>query len=77
MCFSTSTCNSRRRPARLVRRRDMIISQRVAQARVAAEGGLIRASEVLVVVEIVSPGARRADHVTKAVGVRRRAAVVE
>lgn len=47
------------------RRPDLIISQRTARARVSAEGGLIRASEVLVVVEIVSPGSRRTDHVTK------------
>lgn len=47
------------------RRPDLIISQRAARARVDAEGGLIRASEVLVVIEIVSPGSRRTDHVTK------------
>lgn len=47
------------------RRPDLIISQRAARARVDAEGGLIRASEVLVVVEIVSPGSRRTYHVTK------------
>jgi len=47
------------------RRPDLIISQRAARVRVGAEGGLIRASEVLVVVEIVSPGSRRTDHVTK------------
>ncbi|MGH3752566.1 MAG: Uma2 family endonuclease [Pseudonocardiaceae bacterium] len=29
------------------------------------EGGLIRAAEVLVVIEIVSPGSRRTDHVAK------------
>ncbi|MGH3912413.1 MAG: Uma2 family endonuclease [Pseudonocardiaceae bacterium] len=47
------------------RRPDLIISQRSARTRVSAEGGIIRADEVLVVVEIVSPGSRRTDHVTK------------
>ncbi|MGH3885988.1 MAG: Uma2 family endonuclease, partial [Pseudonocardiaceae bacterium] len=36
-----------------------------ARRRVRDEGGLIRAAEVLVVVEIVSPGSRRTDHVAK------------
>lgn len=47
------------------RRPDLVVSQRTARARVGAEGGLIRASEVLIVVEIVSPGSPRTDHVTK------------
>ena len=33
--------------------------------RVDRDGGLLRASDVLVVVEIVSPGSRRLDHVVK------------
>lgn len=47
------------------RRPDLVIVERKARHRVRAEGGLIRAGEVLVVVEIVSPGSRRTDHVTK------------
>ncbi|GAB3932216.1 Uma2 family endonuclease [Kribbella albertanoniae] len=47
------------------RRPDVIVVRRSARARVRAEGGLIRASEVLVVVEIVSPGSRRTDNVVK------------
>jgi Uma2 family endonuclease len=37
----------------------------VAVDRVDAEGGLLRACEVHLVVEIVSPGSRRMDHVIK------------
>jgi Uma2 family endonuclease len=47
------------------RRPDLIIVQRAARRRVRHEGGLIRACEVLIVVEIVSPGSRRTDYVTK------------
>jgi Uma2 family endonuclease len=47
------------------RRPDLVIVQRGARRRVRHEGGLIRACEVLVVVEIVSPGSRRTDYVTK------------
>lgn len=47
------------------RRPDLVIVQRSARARVRAEGGLIRAGEVLVVVEVVSPGSHRTDYVTK------------
>ncbi|MGZ0148117.1 Uma2 family endonuclease [Kribbella sp. WER1] len=47
------------------RRPDLIVVQRRARQRVRAEGGLIRASEILVVIEIVSPGSRRTDNVVK------------
>jgi len=47
------------------RRPDLVIVERAARQRVDALGGVIRASEVLVVIEIVSPGSRRTDHVTK------------
>ncbi|MGB3438010.1 MAG: Uma2 family endonuclease [Actinophytocola sp.] len=47
------------------RRPDLIVVQRDARKRVRAEGGMVRASEVLLVVEIVSPSSRRIDHVHK------------
>ena len=47
------------------RRPDLIVAQRAARQRVREGGGMIRAAEVLVVVEIVSPGSRRTDHVAK------------
>lgn len=47
------------------RRPDLSIVHCAARSRVRQEGGLIRASEVLVVMEIVSPGSRRTDHVVK------------
>ncbi|MGH3697088.1 MAG: Uma2 family endonuclease [Pseudonocardiaceae bacterium] len=47
------------------RRPDLMIVQRGARRRVRHEGGMIRAAEVLVVVEIVSPGSHRTDHVAK------------
>ncbi|TCC27257.1 Uma2 family endonuclease [Kribbella speibonae] len=47
------------------RRPDVIAVRRSARRRVRTEGGLIRASEVLAVVEIVSPGSRRTDNVVK------------
>jgi Uma2 family endonuclease len=47
------------------RRPDVIVVRRSARPRVRTEGGLIRASEVLIVVEIVSPGSRRTDNVVK------------
>lgn len=47
------------------RRPDLLIFPRAARARVRREGGVLRASELLVVVEIVSPGSRRTDNVIK------------
>ncbi len=48
-----------------VRRPDLIVARREARQRVRREGGTIRASEVLLAVEIVSPGSRRMDHMMK------------
>lgn len=48
-----------------VRRPDLIVVHREARLRVRRERGVVRASEVLVVVEFVSAGSRRTDHVTK------------
>jgi Uma2 family endonuclease len=47
------------------RRPDLVVIEEEALWRVQDEGGLIHASEVLVVVEIVSPGSRRTDYVVK------------
>lgn len=47
------------------RRPDLVIVGRDEVARVRAEGGLLRAAEVLTVIEVVSPGSRRIDHVDK------------
>jgi Uma2 family endonuclease len=47
------------------RRPDLVVVLRAAKARVRAEGGLLRASEVVVVVEIVTPDSRRTDTVAK------------
>ena len=47
------------------RRPDLIIVKREARKRVRSEGGMYRASEVLVAVEIVSPSSKRTDHVHK------------
>ncbi|GAA1285336.1 Uma2 family endonuclease [Pseudonocardia aurantiaca] len=48
-----------------VRRPDVIVASREARLRTRRDGGVIRASEVLVVVEVLSPGSRRTDHVHK------------
>jgi len=47
------------------RRPDLVVVQRSAVERVGGQGGLLRASEVLIAIEIVSPGSRRTDRVTK------------
>lgn len=47
------------------RRPDLVVTRKDAVERVDAEGGSLKASEVLVVVEIVSPSSRRTDHVIK------------
>lgn len=49
----------------LVRRPDLVVVDVKAVDRVERDGGLLRAGEVLVVVEIVSAGSRRLDHVVK------------
>ncbi|MBW0089781.1 Uma2 family endonuclease [Pseudonocardia sp. KRD-184] len=48
-----------------VRRPDLIVVQRDARLRQRHEGGLIRASEVVIVVEVLSPGSGRTDNVAK------------
>ncbi|MGH3694566.1 MAG: Uma2 family endonuclease [Pseudonocardiaceae bacterium] len=48
-----------------VRRPDLIVVDSKSVDRVDRDGGLLEAADVLVVVEIVSPGSRRLDHVTK------------
>lgn len=48
-----------------VRRPDLIVVDRKARQRVRREGGLIRASDVAVIVEIVSPGSKRTDYKAK------------
>ncbi|HWO69087.1 MAG TPA: Uma2 family endonuclease [Umezawaea sp.] len=47
------------------RRPDLVVARREARQRVRVEGGLYRASEIVVVVEIVVPDSRRTDTVTK------------
>ena len=50
-----------------VRRPDLLVVRREARQRIRAEGGLLRASEVVVVVEILSPSSRRLDNIGKRV----------
>ena len=52
------------RPA-TVRAPDIVVVPRAALARVRREGGLLRAAEVILVVEIISPGSRRLDTIVK------------
>lgn len=47
------------------RRPDLLVVPKEARARVRSEGGLIRASEVIIVVDVVSPSSKRIDHVDK------------
>lgn len=48
-----------------VRRPDVLVYARAAAHRVEEEGGVLRAADVALAVEIVSPGSRRIDHVLK------------
>lgn len=48
-----------------VRRPDLVVADRRARRRVRAEGGLLRASDLLVVVEILSAGSHRIDRLVK------------
>ncbi|HEU0089825.1 MAG TPA: Uma2 family endonuclease [Pseudonocardiaceae bacterium] len=48
-----------------VRRPDLVVVHQTAVERVRHDGGMLRACEVLVIVEIVSPGSQRTDHVIK------------
>lgn len=47
------------------RRPDLVVVRRGARQRVRDEGGLLRASEVVIAVEVLSPGSQRTDRVTK------------
>jgi Uma2 family endonuclease len=47
------------------RRPDLVIAQRSARQRQRREGGILRACEVAVIVEIVSPSSRYTDHKVK------------
>ena len=47
------------------RRPDLVVVEYGAVRRVRAQGGLLRASEALLVIEIISPGSRRTDTVVK------------
>jgi Uma2 family endonuclease len=47
------------------RRPDLVLLRADARRRVREEGGLLRAAEVLVAVEILSPGSRRIDNIVK------------
>ncbi len=47
------------------RRPDLVVARREARQRLRVEGGMLRASEVVVVVEIVVPDSRRTDTVVK------------
>jgi Uma2 family endonuclease len=48
-----------------VRRPDLVVARRAAAGRVDEEGEVYRASNVVLAVEVVSPGSRRADHQVK------------
>jgi Uma2 family endonuclease len=48
-----------------VRRPDVVVVHDTAPVRISREGGVLRASEVVVAVEILSPGSRRMDLVLK------------
>lgn len=48
-----------------VRRPDLVVVHQAAVDRIRRDGGILRASDTLVVVEIVSPGSYRTDHVIK------------
>jgi Uma2 family endonuclease len=47
------------------RRPDMVVIPRSARERVSNGGGMLKASEVVIVIEIVSPGSKRMDRVVK------------
>lgn len=48
-----------------VRRPDLVVIPRAARDRVRREGGVLQASEIVVAVEVLSPGSRRTDYVHK------------
>jgi Uma2 family endonuclease len=48
-----------------VRRPDVVVVHRAAVERIGRDGGILRASDLVLAVEVVSPGSRRLDHVVK------------
>ncbi len=48
-----------------VRRPDLVVVTREAESRIRREGGVLRASDVVLVAEVVSPSSVRTDHVVK------------
>lgn len=48
-----------------VRRPDVLVVDRQARRRVRADGGMLRASDVVIAIEILSPGSRRTDRIVK------------
>ncbi|WP_280268810.1 Uma2 family endonuclease [Nocardia wallacei] len=48
-----------------VRRPDLVVVRRTEFDRVGSEGGILRASDAVLIIEIISPGSRRTDTVTK------------
>lgn len=48
-----------------VRRPDLVVVPRTARQRVRTQGGVLVASEIVLVLEVLSPGSRRTDHITK------------
>ena len=47
------------------RRPDIVVAPRTAYERIDREGGVLTVADVVLAVELVSPGSRRTDHVTK------------
>ncbi len=47
------------------RRPDLVVVHGAARERIRAEGGILRAADIVVAVEVVSPGSRRTDLVVK------------
>lgn len=48
-----------------VRRPDLVVVDREARRRIRRDGGILRASDALIVIELLSPGSKRTDHVHK------------
>lgn len=48
-----------------VRRPDLVVVSSAVVSRVEEKGGVLRASDVALVIEVLSPGSRRIDHVAK------------
>lgn len=48
-----------------VRRPDIVVVHREARERISREGGILRAADLVLAIEIVSPGSKRTDRVAK------------